>query len=57
MRVVEQPPGKDARRIVQEQVPRDQQEEGGDDGGIEAREAGLRRSLGLCFQPTSRSRA
>jgi hypothetical protein len=57
MRVVEQPPGKDARRIVQEQVPRDQQEEGGDDGGIEAREAWLRRSLGLCFQPTSRSRA
>jgi hypothetical protein len=57
MRVVEQPPGQDARGIVQEQVPRDQQEKGGNDGGIEARQAGLRRGLGLCFQPTSRSRA
>ena len=51
MRVVEQPPGQDSGRIVQEQVPRDQQEEGGDDGGIETGEAGLRRGPGLCFQP------
>jgi hypothetical protein len=57
MRVVEQPPGQNTWGIVQEQVPRDQEEKRGDDGGIEAREAGLRRGLGLCFQPTSRSRA
>jgi hypothetical protein len=57
MRVVEQPPGQNAWGIVQEQVARDQEEKRGDDGGIEARKAGLRRGLGLCFQPTSRSRA
>jgi hypothetical protein len=47
-RVVQEPPRQDAGRIVEQEVARDQEEEGGDDAGVrgEAAEGGV--------QPTSR---
>ncbi len=55
--IVEKAPGQDPRRIVQQEVPRDQHEQGGNEDRVRRGTAGRGRVRRRGAQPTSRSRA